>query len=65
MLQGAQQDTVDVGKGMGSAWLAVIVLIVLISYKGRMLSKEIINRMAILIMLLTGYLTGQGQRRSW
>ena len=29
MLQGAQQDTVDVGKGMGSVWLAVIVLTVL------------------------------------
>ena len=47
VLQGAQQDTVDVRKGMGSVWLAVIVLTVLISYKGRMLSKEIINRMAI------------------
>ena len=47
MLQGAQQDTVDVGKGMGSVWLALIVLTVLISYKGQMLSKEIINRMAI------------------
>ena len=47
LTSGAQQDTVDVGKGMGSVWLALIVLTVLISYKGRMLSKEIINRMAI------------------
>ena len=44
MLQGAQQDTVDVEKGMESVWLAIIVLI---SYKGQMLSKETISRMTI------------------